>query len=164
MTVDEEIAALRSAIGARNDVELAELLGIKKSAISQWRGRSSVPAKYRAIYIKPSDAEIADAVTKAFRIVMFGKPEHSFWLAAAVSAIPHTVFGLGDETEEQRGLRLERAILDGMNVAMIATLRHLRKEVCEGEDDYRRLVQALRDHSADDFARIAARREPPTGD
>lgn len=161
MTVDEQIAALRRVIGAANDMQLADLLGIKKSAISQWRGRNSVPEKYRALTVRPSQAEMADAILKAFRIVMFGKPEHSFWLAAALGALPPSVFGKGVETDEERGLRLERAVLQGMNLAMVATARHLRKAACEGEDDYRQLVQGLGEDRLEAFAKIAEDFGPP---
>ena len=95
---------------------------------------------------------------------MFGKPEHSFWLAAVIGAMPASIYGQGSETGDARGLRLERAVLDGMNLAMIATARHLGKEVCENEDDYRKLVQVLHNECADDFARIAARRQPPAAE
>ncbi|HEX9933347.1 MAG TPA: hypothetical protein VGB08_10945 [Allosphingosinicella sp.] len=47
MNVDEEIAELRRAAGARSDAELASLLFIQRSAVAQWRKRGSVPERAR---------------------------------------------------------------------------------------------------------------------
>ncbi|MGH7027829.1 MAG: hypothetical protein ACREEF_10925 [Brevundimonas sp.] len=141
---------------------MAEKLGVQRFAVSKWRARESVPAKYRVLYSHPSKAEISNAVTTALRFVMMGKPERSYWLAASLSVLPSSTFDLIDETEAARGLRLERAILDSMNLAMTATNRDLGKEWCADEDDYRQLVSVLRDRYADDVARIASRK-PRTG-
>ena len=47
MAVEDDIAELRRSAGARSDAELASLLFIHRSAISQWRKRGSVPDKAR---------------------------------------------------------------------------------------------------------------------
>ena len=48
MSVDEEIARLRDKAGARNDTELAQLLGLAKSSVASWRNRGRVPKRYRS--------------------------------------------------------------------------------------------------------------------
>lgn len=46
--VNLDIAALRNAVGARSDTELAALIGVGRSAISQWRKRGAIPDNARA--------------------------------------------------------------------------------------------------------------------
>lgn len=41
--VEAQIVALRADAGARNDAELASLLGIDRSAVTQWRRRGRIP-------------------------------------------------------------------------------------------------------------------------
>lgn len=43
--IENEIDALRAAIGASNDAQLVEMLGYSHGAISQWRRRGSIPEK-----------------------------------------------------------------------------------------------------------------------
>lgn len=164
MSVDDEIDALKRVVGATTDMDLAEKLGVQRFAVSKWRTRGAVPAKYRPLYRQPTDADISAAMTAAFRLVMFGKKERSYWMAAVLDVLSGSLFQQTSEASGARGLRLERAVLDGMNLAMIATARHLGKEVCENDDDYRKLVQVLHNECADDFARIAARRQPPAAE
>ena len=44
--VDTIIVALRGIVGAQNDAELANKLGVDKSTISGWRARGRVPSRY----------------------------------------------------------------------------------------------------------------------
>lgn len=60
MDVEAEIAELRQQAGARNDAELASLLFIHRSAISQWRKRGSVPDKAKAAVQKLKANQQAD--------------------------------------------------------------------------------------------------------
>ena len=43
--IEAEIAAMREAVRAKSDAELAELLGVGRSAVSQWRKRGAVPER-----------------------------------------------------------------------------------------------------------------------
>lgn len=45
-SVDTTIAALRGIVGAQNDAELANKLGIDKSTVSGWRARGRVPLRF----------------------------------------------------------------------------------------------------------------------
>lgn len=45
--VDAEIAAMKDAIGAQNDAQLAEFIGLSRTAVSLWRKRNSIPDSAR---------------------------------------------------------------------------------------------------------------------
>ena len=45
-SVDTTIAGLRGVVGAQNDAELANKLGVNKSTVSGWRARGRVPSRY----------------------------------------------------------------------------------------------------------------------
>ena len=44
--VDTIVAELRGIVGAQNDAELANKLGVDKSTVSGWRARGRVPSRY----------------------------------------------------------------------------------------------------------------------
>ena len=52
--VEDEIARLKSELGAETDAELATVLGLQRSAIAQWKKRGRVPdkAKRRVAWLK----------------------------------------------------------------------------------------------------------------
>jgi hypothetical protein len=133
---------------------LADKLGVSRFAVSVWKRRQNVPAKYLTLITQPGVADASDPATKADRIAMFGKPERSFWLAATLAAMPTTVFESRPEDDWERGLRLGKAVLEGMGLAMKATRRHLGKGFCADEADCAQLVQVLRSDYADDLDRI----------
>lgn len=45
-TVDSMIAALRVSVSAKNDAELARLIGVDQSTISSWRARGRLPQRF----------------------------------------------------------------------------------------------------------------------
>lgn len=45
--VEEEISALKAAVGATTDAQLSDILGYSHGVITQWRRRGSVPDKAR---------------------------------------------------------------------------------------------------------------------
>lgn len=146
MTVELDIAALREAVGARTDMELAEKLGIKRAAVSLWRSRGAIPQKYRLLYKSPSQKEIRAAVENAVRFQVFGNPNHSYWLMAALAVLPAETFKLTDEYSDSRGERLERIITKVMSLSVNVTLTDLQKQYCENRDDYEKLVYIIKEN------------------
>ena len=61
--IDDEIARMRDALHAVSDSELASLLGLGRSAVSQWRKRGAVPesAKAKAAHVEAHLRQYANA-------------------------------------------------------------------------------------------------------
>lgn len=143
VTVDDEIGALRAAVGAKTDMELAELLGVRRSAISQWKARGAVPKKYRSLFASLSADDIRDALNTALRFHVFGKIERSYWLLAALAAIPPAAFTAADESPAERGRRLEGIMLRVMNLAINATNTTLRQDYIRDDAECQRVIDEL---------------------
>ncbi|WP_304283328.1 hypothetical protein [Caulobacter segnis] len=157
----DQIAALRITFEAATDMELAEKLGVVRSAVAQWRSRG-VPKKYAAL-IPKTDAEIANAVDTALRINLFHKPGNSFIVASA-SVILHD----GPLSEcrldtPEKARAFERLMLRIASVAINATNIELMKETCETQEDYLHLVHLLRTKYADQVANVIAKFAPALG-
>lgn len=45
--MDAEIAAMKDAVGAENNAQLADFIGVSRNAISLWRKRNSIPESAR---------------------------------------------------------------------------------------------------------------------
>lgn len=45
--LEGDIAAMRAALGASSDAQMAEMLGLTRGAVTQWRKRGSIPEKAR---------------------------------------------------------------------------------------------------------------------
>ena len=46
--LDAEISAMRETVGAASDAQLAEILGLTRGAVTQWRKRGSIPDKAKS--------------------------------------------------------------------------------------------------------------------
>ena len=46
--VGREIDAMKDAVGAANDAQLAEFIGVSRTAVSLWRKRNSIPESARS--------------------------------------------------------------------------------------------------------------------
>lgn len=148
MTVDDEIGALRAAVGAKTDMELADLLGVGRSTISQWKARKAVPKKYRSLFSSLSDDDIRQALTTALRFHVFGKVEPSYWLIAALAVIPPVAFVVTDESPFERGTRLENLMLRVMNFAINATNTTLRQDYIRDDAECQRVIDDLLENQA----------------
>ena len=157
----DQIAALRITFGAATDMELAEKLGVVRSAVAQWRSRG-VPKKY-AVLIPKTDSDISNAVDAAIRINLFHKPGNSFIIAAAATTLNDGYLeGFRADTDE-KAVALERLLLRIASVAINVTNLELKKESCETPDDYLQLVHLLRTKYADQVVNVISKFAPALG-
>lgn len=154
-TPADQIAALRISLDAATDMELAEKLGVVRSAVAQWRTRG-VPKKYASL-IPKSEADISNAVDTALRITLFHKPGNAYILAAALASIPYGALGHFQADTAEKAIAFERLMLRVAAVAINATNLELKKETCESQDDYLQLVQILRTKYADEVANVISK-------
>lgn len=151
---DEEIDALKRAVGAKTDMELAERLGVQRFAVSKWRQRATLPAKYKVLLLRPTDVDYRRAMDVALRIHVFGKVEPSYWLRVALAVIPTGAFAATDESPFERGTRLENLMLRVMNLAINATNTTLRQDYIRDEADCQRVIDDLLETQASGIDRL----------
>lgn len=160
-TPADQVAALRITFDAATDMELAEKLGVVRSAVAQWRSRG-VPRKYARL-IPKTDAEIANAVDTALRINLFHRRGNSFIVAAAAVILHDGTLNHCRPDTAEKAVAFERLMLRIASVAINATNLELKKETCETQDDYLQLVHLLRTKYADQVANVIAKFAPALG-
>lgn len=148
LTFEEEIDGLKRAVGAKTDMELAERLGVQRFAVSKWRQRATLPAKYKVLLLRPTDVDYRHAMEFALRIHIFGKVEPSYWLRAALAVMPAVAFDATDESPAARGRRLEGIILRVMNFAINATNTTLRQDYIRDDAECQRVIDHLLENRA----------------
>ncbi|MBA4792309.1 MAG: helix-turn-helix domain-containing protein [Phenylobacterium sp.] len=151
----DDIEALRVALNAKNDSELARQLGVNRSAISQWRDRGAVPNKYLQLLVSPAAADYGRALDAALRLHIFGRVEAAYWLRAALAVFPF------DEMKEANVDavfldNVEQAMMQLMGLAITATNVGLKQELCRDAADCDRVIQILKTDFADEIERIAS--------
>lgn len=162
MSARDEIAALRVRVGAKTDSELARILGVGKSAVSQWATRG-VPDKYKSLLIDLSPEGAREAMAKALKIQVFGRIEPAYWLRAALAVLPAEALAEGGETPQERGRRLERLVLELMNAAYEATYMVHGRELCRDDGECDRVIDLMVSEEADNVAAILAKGPEPKG-
>jgi hypothetical protein len=145
-----EIAALKEALDARNDLELAAKLGINRSTIAHWKQRGAVPAKYHYLLSARGEA----AIERSLDQQLFAEPEYHYWLRAALA-----LAGAIDRaaTNDASAASYERLIVNLMALALKATRTDLGLSKIQDEGTWVRLMEVLRQRHSDDVADLAKR-------
>ncbi|MCW5723481.1 MAG: helix-turn-helix domain-containing protein [Maricaulaceae bacterium] len=133
-----DIEALKSAVGAQTDAELAGYLGITRTTISQWRLRGKIPKKYKTLLITPSLDEIRGSLKNAFRIKFYGSVENKFWMAAALPLVIERC------KAEKSPVDIEEELIDILSEAATFCELHLKKAAPENNEDVNQVIQHLR--------------------
>jgi len=131
-----DIEALKRALGAETELELAARLGIARSTVSQWRRRGSIPARYLALLA----AEVDGSDSAAAEQHVFRRPEAHYWLRAALALLP------GGQTEEgvlQAGRSREQLVIALMGLAIRVARTDLKLQTIRNEVEWRRLMERL---------------------
>lgn len=136
---DSELDALKAAAGVSSDAELAKMLGIRQSAISQWKSRGRVPEKYKMIY--QNELSKSDQ-SNAFRLHLYKYYENHYFIMAAMAFM--TRIDMEDLPGIEVGKQLEQALLDLSAIALKATEHDLRKRIIVNEDDCQTLINIMR--------------------
>ena len=143
-------------LGAKNDAELARQLGVKRSAISQWRDRGAVPAKYLQLLRNSTAADYRRALESALRLNIFGRPEAGYWLRAALAVFPFHLAGKtsinGSDLDDIEGVMIHL-----MGLAVTATNIGLKQEYCRDKADCDRLVALLKSDFSVEIEQITRR-------
>lgn len=145
---ETEIQALKAALGATTDGELATALGVERTSISQWRRRGSVPQKYRAyLGLDEMVSEVTRLLTSGRKRVL-DRIEYHYWVRAALAFMP-SHHDDGQKTFAERGRSREEMLMTLLNLAMVSTNAYLGKRWCESEADYDALIDAMMAHHYD---------------
>lgn len=133
-----DIEALKSAVGAQTDAELAGYLGITRTTISQWRLRGKIPKKYKSLLVNPTKEELRGSLRKAFQIKFYGSTENRLWISIALPFIIERC----DPNDDP--LHLEEEFINILSDAMRVCESRLKKVAPDSEEDVRRIVDYLR--------------------
>ena len=149
----EDIRLIKAALGVASDVELAKALGVERSTIAQWKRRGSVPGKYFGALNLDSNPSRLARYFNAIRVKLFGRPEHHYFLRAALAFLPETLAAPQGVSSAALGDLREEPVLSLMHLAQLTCMGRLGKRHPENHDDYVALVSAM---MADDNGAIAA--------
>ena len=139
--IDEQLRQLRNVLGAKNNSDLAVRLGLTRFSVSQWRIRGVIPPRYRFLIERDPAEAVAYAVQFIAHDRIYEHADNHYWLRAALEVLPA---GYGqDLSAPERSRLLEFVLTRLMDAAADATVRHLGKPRCEGEQDYQALMEAL---------------------
>jgi transcriptional regulator with XRE-family HTH domain len=140
--LEDQVRRIREALGAANDSELAEKLGLGRSAVSRWKERGVIPAKFRFLAEEDSRhraIELGSQFIEHDRL--YGHADHHYWLRAALQFVPP---GYGAKlAAADRAKLLEFVLTRLMSAAADATVKELGKRRCESEEDLQALVAVL---------------------
>lgn len=137
----EAIRALKAALDVNTDVELANALGIERSAVAQWKRRGGVPAKYMMMI--GEDPKRFARAWDAVRHHLLGRVENHYFLRAGLAFLPQELPTPAGASKADLGEIREQTLLELMNLAQIVTYDRLEKRYCESEEDYAFLVRAM---------------------
>ncbi len=139
--VEDQIRRIRKALGAANDSELAEMLGLGRSAISRWKERGVIPAKFRYL----AEYEGVNVIQSVVQFIehdrIYAHADNHYWLRAALQLLP---LDYGAElSASDRAKLLEFVLTRLMSAAADATIGELGKRRCESEADFQALIKVL---------------------
>ncbi|HEX4196752.1 MAG TPA: helix-turn-helix domain-containing protein [Caulobacteraceae bacterium] len=139
--LEDQVRRIREALGAANDSELAEKLGLGRSAVSRWKERGVIPAKFRFLAERDGRHAIEHGSQFIEHDRLYGHADHHYWLRAALQFIPP---GYGAKlAAPDRARLLEFVLTRLMGAAADATVRELGKRRCESEEDLQALLEVL---------------------
>ena len=99
-----------------------------------------VPERYYGLLNLENDHSAQLRFYNAVRAKLFSRPEHAYFLRAALHFLPPS-WPLSDE--EEAGAKRERIVITLMNLAQLTSLGALEKPHPEGAEDYRLLLAAM---------------------
>lgn len=132
----DKIAALKKALGARTELELAAMLGLSRSTISTWKKRGGVPARYLVMLEAGSGG--SDAATAGQQV--FRRPEAHYWLRTALALLPE---GCGDDGLLASGSSRERLVVALMGLAIRVARTDLKRQVIRNDAEWTHLMECL---------------------
>ncbi|WP_416464778.1 hypothetical protein [Sphingomonas sp. VDB2] len=134
VTVDD----LRAALDAATDMQLAEMLGVERSTVAQWRKRG-VPRRFQSS-VKIGPEEEAYAKDFALRRRLFGDGDGGYLMMAAMAHVPLSCFDMPAELSNANigGMRMDMVLIVAR---YIVDLLGDRRSYTEG--DYLALMQEL---------------------
>ena len=147
---ENQMTALKEALGASSDSELATTLGITRFAVSKWRINGVIPPRYRFVVDDSSTDAVSAAVQFIIHQEIYKHPDNHFWLRAAI----HLLNTSAQADVERTAAETERLLTRLMGFAADVTRGELGKPRCEGAGDFDRLIVAL---ASDDHAARLAR-------
>jgi transcriptional regulator with XRE-family HTH domain len=132
-----EIGALREALGASTDLELAAMLGLSRSTISTWKRRGGVPSAYIALVAANTvGSENAAAQQRVFR-----RPEARYWLRTALALLPGDGANSGNILESGRAR--ERLVIGLMGLAIRVARTDLKRQTIRDDAEWASLMERL---------------------
>ena len=167
--IEDQVHQIREIVGAKSDSDLAGKLGLGRTAVARWKQRGVIPPEYLALIDAPRGQIAAFASQFIVHRELYRHADHHYWLRAALQFLPADYGSSLPAAERARTLDFVLTRLIG--AALDATVRELGKPRCEGEEDYRALVDILASGSssgsglpyAERIARILAEGMPVEG-
>ena len=132
----DKIAALKNALGARTELELAAMLGLSRSTISTWKKRGGVPARYLAMLEAGGDS--FDAATAGQQV--FRRPEAHSWLRTALALLPESRDGDGLLAT---GSSREKLVIALMGLAIRVARTDLKLQAIRNDAEWAQLMECL---------------------
>lgn len=118
--LEVEIAALRARLGASSDSDLASLLGIGRSAVSQWRKRGRIP---RSALLKAERLLSTRLVERRYHQEATRLPESVAQFSRALAILFIARYAARDGRVDPTALLRWAASLDELTVAASVRLR-----------------------------------------
>ena len=134
----DTISALRKALGARTELELAAILGLSRSTISTWKKRGGVPARYVAML--EAGGISSDAAAAGQQV--FRRPEAHYWLRSALALLPEGRDGDSDGLLVAGSSR-EKLVIALMGLAIRVARTDLKRQSIRDDDEWAQLMERL---------------------
>ena len=133
----DQIAALKKALGARTELELAAMLGLSRSTISTWKKRGGgVPARYLAMLeAGGGNSDAAAAGQQVFR-----RPEAHYWLRTALALLPE---GRDGDSLLEAGSSREKLVIALMGLAIRVARTDLKRQAIRNDAEWAQLMERL---------------------
>lgn len=132
----DQIAALKKAMGARTELELAAMLGLSRSTISTWKKRGGVPARYLAMLEAGGGNSDAAAVGQQ----VFRRPEAHYWLRSALALLPE---GREGDGVLRAGRSSEQLVIALMGLALRVARTDLKRQAIRDDTEWAQLMERL---------------------
>ncbi|MFN9926997.1 MAG: helix-turn-helix domain-containing protein [Phenylobacterium sp.] len=132
----DKIAALKMALGARTELELAAMLGLSRSTISTWKKRGGVPARYLAMLEAGSGSSDAAAAGQQ----VFRRPDAHYWLRSALALLPE---GRDGDGVLATGSSREKLVIALMGLAIRVARTDLKRQAIRNDADWAHLMECL---------------------
>jgi len=139
--IEDQVQRIREVMGAKSDSDLASKLGLGRTAVSRWKQRGFIPPEYRALIETPRGQLLDFASQFIVHREVYQHADHHYWLRAALHFLPAD-YGSSLPVAD-RARTLDFVLTRLMGAALDATVRELGKPRCEGEEDYRALIEVL---------------------